>query len=59
MGHSLGGGVAQIVAANVYEDINQNVMSFGLSSPGTFYSSKKFGFETEALTFTSITGIEF
>lgn len=55
VGHSLGGGVAQIVGANVYEDISQNVMSFGLSSPGTFYSSKKFGFETESLQFTSVT----
>lgn len=55
IGHSLGGGVAQIVGAKMYEKGSKNVVSFGLSSPGTYYSNEKFGFETDTLQFTSYT----
>lgn len=55
VGHSLGGGIAQIVASHLHEEGKYNVMSFGLSSPGTAYSSKKFGFQPSTLTFNSIT----
>jgi hypothetical protein len=41
----------------MYEKGNKNVVSFGLSSPGTYYSNEKFGFETDTLQFTSYTGI--
>merc|ERR1712032_1327231 len=53
-GHSLGGGVAEIVAAKYADDGYDNVYSFGLSSPGTLMSSKKFGFSVEALDKSSI-----
>eukprot|EP01084_Bolivina_argentea_P060889 111230_1 len=56
-GHSLGGGIAQIVAAKLFEyDRNglDNIISFGLSSPGTLYSSTKFGFSTDSLDKTSV-----
>ena len=54
MGHSLGGGVAEIVAAKFADEGYTNVYSFGLSSPGTLYSSLKFGFSVEALDKSSI-----
>jgi len=57
-GHSLGGGVAQIVAAHLYENSNtkeKDIMSFGLSSPGTLWSAKKFAFKPETLASTSVT----
>ena len=38
----LKGGVAQIVAAHKYEEGQRNVMSLGLSSPGTLYSKLVF-----------------
>eukprot|EP00484_Ammonia_sp_Unknown_P008667 CAMPEP_0197080294 /NCGR_PEP_ID=MMETSP1384-20130603/214060_1 /TAXON_ID=29189 /ORGANISM="Ammonia sp." /LENGTH=315 /DNA_ID=CAMNT_0042519177 /DNA_START=58 /DNA_END=1005 /DNA_ORIENTATION=- len=55
LGHSLGGGIAQIVAAKLLlnEEANQ-VLSFGVASPGTKYSSKKFGFDVNSLHETSI-----
>eukprot|EP01084_Bolivina_argentea_P302157 521501_1 len=68
IGHSLGGGVAQIVGARYYENhncdkhninVDENslepfeVHSIGFNSPGTFYSSKKFGFKPESLDYTS------
>jgi len=53
LGHSLGGGVAQICAAKLWEN-HKNTMSFSLSGPGTKYSTKKFGFTRKALQFTSI-----
>ena len=58
VGHSLGGGIAQIVAANLHEnheDLNlgSNVQSYGVCSPGTLMSSAKFGFSVEALDITS------
>ena len=58
VGHSLGGGIAQIVAAKVYDDDNiinsELVTSFGLSSPGTAYSSRKFGIQIADLDATSV-----
>mmetsp|Transcript_8939 Transcript_8939/g.13795 ORF Transcript_8939/g.13795 Transcript_8939/m.13795 type:complete len:302 (+) Transcript_8939:1-906(+) len=54
LGHSLGGGIAEIVAAKFADQGYSNVYSFGLSSPGTVYSSSKFGFSVEALDKTSI-----
>eukprot|EP01083_Nonionella_stella_P097970 275420_1 len=54
MGHSLGGGVAEIVAAKLSDEGYTNVYSFGLSSPGTLWSSSKFGFSVEALDKSSI-----
>eukprot|EP01083_Nonionella_stella_P097971 275422_1 len=54
MGHSLGGGIAEIVAAKYADKGYKNVYSFGLSSPGTLWSSSKFGFSVEALDKTSI-----
>ena len=54
LGHSLGGGIAEIVASKLADDGYINVKSFGLSSPGTLYSSEKFGFSIEALDKTSI-----
>merc|ERR1719204_2705632 len=53
LGHSLGGGVAQICAAKLWEN-HKNTASFSLSGPGTKYSTKKFGFSRNALRFTSI-----
>eukprot|EP01084_Bolivina_argentea_P254715 428283_1 len=54
MGHSLGGGVAEIVAAKFADQGYTNVYSFGLSSPGTLWSSLKFGFSVEALDKSSV-----
>ena len=56
-GHSLGGGLSQIVAARLYNDgysNNDNIMSFSISSPGTLYTSKKFGFSVDSLDKTSV-----
>ena len=60
VGHSLGGAIAQIVGARLYEDASieafgHNVASFGLNSPGTVYSSAKFGFSISSLQLTSTT----
>ena len=53
-GHSLGGGIAQIVGANLYEDdFESYVSSFGSNSPGTKFSSAKLGYTTESLRITS------
>lgn len=43
IGHSLGGAIASIVSGRLYNNGYQNVISIALSSPGTLYSSKKFG----------------
>ena len=48
----------QVVAAQLYEasskfDQSFYVSSFGLNSPGTLYSSAKFGFEIDSLQLTS------
>eukprot|EP01084_Bolivina_argentea_P116144 206417_1 len=44
VGHSLGGGIASIVAANLFEnDYDSFITSFGVCSPGVLYSSAKFG----------------
>eukprot|EP01084_Bolivina_argentea_P274382 467673_1 len=55
VGHSLGGGIAQIVAANLYEnyDFKSNIQSYGVCSPGVLKSSAKFGFGVDALDKTS------
>ena len=56
VGHSLGGAVSQIVAAKLYESGDESdsyFASLGLNSPGTLYSSAKFGFEPSSLQLTS------
>eukprot|EP01084_Bolivina_argentea_P267876 454848_1 len=55
VGHSLGGGIASIVAARFAKESYQNVKfkSFGVSSPGVGWSSKKFGFSLDDLDRTS------
>ena len=58
VGHSLGGGISEIVAANLHEDNEDlgyysHVQSYGVCSPGVLLSSAKFGFSVEALDFTS------
>jgi len=57
MGHSLGGGVAQVVAAKMYDEGHRNVVSFSLSAPGVLYSAKKFDFSIEGLQYTSINAL--
>ncbi|ETO15503.1 hypothetical protein RFI_21863 [Reticulomyxa filosa] len=57
VGHSLGGALAQIIAAKLFDTIpatHKEVFSFGLSSPGLVYSSRKFGVEIEPIERTSI-----
>eukprot|EP00494_Astrolonche_serrata_P001873 UN01879 len=54
VGHSLGGSISEVVAAQIYETGTRNVFSIGLSSPGTFYSSKKFDFTGSNLDYSSI-----
>ena len=57
IGHSLGGAAAQIVGAQLYDDgygNSSNILSFGLSTPGSIYSSGKFGFTVESLDKSSI-----
>jgi len=58
LGHSLGGGLSSIIAAREYEqyrldDAPPRVTSFGLSPPGTVWSSKKFGFSWQAVEETA------
>eukprot|EP00486_Rosalina_sp_Unknown_P013889 CAMPEP_0201595904 /NCGR_PEP_ID=MMETSP0190_2-20130828/192753_1 /ASSEMBLY_ACC=CAM_ASM_000263 /TAXON_ID=37353 /ORGANISM="Rosalina sp." /LENGTH=177 /DNA_ID=CAMNT_0048056047 /DNA_START=535 /DNA_END=1065 /DNA_ORIENTATION=- len=58
VGHSLGGGISEIVAANLHEwatgqKLKSHVQSFGVCSPGVLLSSAKFGFGVEALDKTS------
>eukprot|EP01084_Bolivina_argentea_P105693 189280_1 len=58
VGHSLGGAIAEIVAANLHElnlksGIKSSMQSFGVCSPGVLLSSAKFGFGVEALDKTS------
>jgi len=54
LGHSLGGGIAEIVAAKLYSVSTINVItSFGMCSPGVLYSAAKFGFTMDALDLTS------
>ena len=51
------GGIAQIVAAKLFEHDRKgqdNIISFGLSSPGTLYSGRKFGFSADSLDKTSV-----
>jgi len=57
MGHSLGGGVAQVIAAKLFDEGHRNVISFSLSAPGVLYSSKKFDFSVEGLAYTSINAL--
>ena len=54
-GHSLGGGISEIVAANLQEHggYKSHIQSFGVCSPGVLLSSAKFGFGVEALDKTS------
>jgi len=57
IGHSLGGGLANLVASKEYgQYMDYNVppraTSFGISPVGTAYSSYKFGFSWEAVTAT-------
>jgi len=57
LGHSLGGGLANLVASKEYgQYMNYGVpprtTSFGVSPVGTAYSSKKFGFNWKAVTAT-------
>jgi len=61
VGHSLGGGLANLVASREYgqyvgRNVPPRVTSFGVSPVGTVYSSKKFGFPWYAVgdTETSI-----
>jgi len=61
VGHSLGGGIAQIVAAKAYEPqycenivMEGSITSLGICSPGTLYTSAKFGFSVESLDKTSM-----
>lgn len=46
--------MAEIVAAKFADQGYTNVYSFGLSSPGTLWSSSKFGFSVEALDKSSV-----
>jgi len=57
MGHSLGGGVAQIIAAKMFDQDFRNVRSFSLSAPGVLYSTKKFDFSVQGLAYTSINAL--
>ncbi len=60
IGHSLGGSIAQIVAAQLYDNgygENNNIISFGLSTPGLIYSSGKFDFTVENLDKSSVSVI--
>jgi len=57
IGHSLGGGLANLVASKEYGQymdygVPPRTTSFGVSPVGTAYSSKKFGFTWEAVTAT-------
>jgi len=57
IGHSLGGGLANLVASKEYgqymeKGVPPRTTSFGVSPVGTTYSSKKFGFTWEAVTAT-------
>jgi len=57
IGHSLGGGLANLVASKEYgqymeKGVPPRTTSFGVSPVGTAYSSKKFGFGWEAVTAT-------
>jgi len=64
VGHSLGGGISQAVAAQLYylnEQIaegalkrNVDIKSLALAAPGMVYGSKKFDFDLESLYMTSI-----
>ena len=48
-GHSPGG-VPHITAARLRSNgVGQRVRAFGLSPPGTLWSSRKFGFDAQAL----------
>lgn len=55
VGHSLGSAIGQITAAKLTEQewIQSHVSSFNLNSPGTLYTSLKFGFSMETLQLTS------
>ena len=54
VGHSLGGGVSQIVAARLHsEGYTQDIRSVGMCSPGTLLSSAKFDFGISDLDITS------
>eukprot|EP00485_Elphidium_margaritaceum_P010023 CAMPEP_0202690286 /NCGR_PEP_ID=MMETSP1385-20130828/5306_1 /ASSEMBLY_ACC=CAM_ASM_000861 /TAXON_ID=933848 /ORGANISM="Elphidium margaritaceum" /LENGTH=1358 /DNA_ID=CAMNT_0049345523 /DNA_START=37 /DNA_END=4113 /DNA_ORIENTATION=+ len=58
VGHSLGGAISEIVAANLHQwnkknNLRSHVQSFGVASPGVLYSSAKFGFGIDALDKTS------
>ena len=60
LGHSMGGAIAQIVGAQLYENgyaDDWNIKSFALSSPGTMYSSSKFRFGAESLDATSVSTV--
>lgn len=57
IGHSLGGGLANLVASKEYGqymhyNVPPRVTSFGVSPVGTTYSSKKFGFSWKAVSAT-------
>jgi len=54
-GHSLGGGVAQIVAAKLYDTQSKRVRAFNLAGPGIAFSAHKFGVSADALKFTGFT----
>ena len=46
----------QIVAARQYNQFQRDdILSIGISSPGTLWSSKKFGFDKQDLAKTSFT----
>jgi len=57
IGHSLGGGLANLVASKEYGqymdyDVLPRVTSFGVAPVGTTYSSRKFGFPWQAVSAT-------
>eukprot|EP01084_Bolivina_argentea_P279522 477881_1 len=57
IGHSIGGSIAQIVSSKLYDNgyaNGNNIISFGLSTPGIIYSSQKFDFSVENLDKSSI-----
>merc|ERR1712013_366878 len=56
LGSSLGAGAAEMVGGRLYANGygDRNVFSFGVSSPGSLYSSRKFGYSVSALDESSI-----
>ena len=49
IGHSLGGGIGEIVSSRFSYNGYTNIYSVGLSSPGVVWSSRKFGFDSPSI----------